>query len=142
MLEKGIDENGKLIPDPEPMALPIGYKEAPSMIDIVRNMVRGEALRQAAEAAGAETFEESEDFDIGDDVDELYSGYENDLDVPLSEIMEAGREAIRQRQEAEQLSGEGQTPSDPLPRGERREGDGAQEDGAGAGSGATEPRSS
>ena len=86
MLERGLDEHGRLIPDPVPIAPPVGYRKQPSMVEIVRDMVRGEKLRQAALESGHETFEESEDFDIGEDGEDLLSGYENDFDPPLSEI--------------------------------------------------------
>lgn len=86
MLERGLDEHGRLVPDPVPIAPPVGYRKQPSMVEIVRDMVRGEKLRQAALESGHETFEESEDFDIGEDGEDLLSGYENDFDPPLSEI--------------------------------------------------------
>lgn len=66
---------GEEIPDPVPLAPPLGFIEQPSMIDHVRNMIRSEQLRQAALASGDETFEEADDFDIPDDV-EPYSAYE------------------------------------------------------------------
>lgn len=139
LIEKGIGEDGHAIMDSVPLAPPIGYKEQPSMIELVRNMIRGERLRQEAMQAGFETMEEADDFDIEDDPEPLYSGYENDLDPPMSELMQAGREEI-ERKKKDQKQGSGSP--DPLPRGERREGAGAQEDGAGPGSEATEPRSS
>lgn len=86
MLERGLDEHGRLIPDPVPIAPPVGYRKQPSMVEIVRDMVRGEKMRQAALESGHETFEESEDFDVGEDGEDLMSGYENDFDPPLSEI--------------------------------------------------------
>lgn len=87
LVEKGFDKStGQFKPDPVPVAPPVGYRKQPSMVEIVRDMVQGERLRQEALAAGAETFEESEDFDIGDEDPDLMSGYENDFDPPLSEI--------------------------------------------------------
>lgn len=55
--------------DGTPLAPPIGYKRQPSIFDHVRELVAGESLRQAAMRAGAETFEEADDFEIGDDYD-------------------------------------------------------------------------
>lgn len=87
LIAKGINPAGQEVPDPVPMAPPIGYKKQPSMVEIVRDMVRGEKLRLEALEAGSETFEESEDFDVGDEnAIELRSGYENDFDPPLVEI--------------------------------------------------------
>lgn len=73
------------VPDPTPVAPPVGYKKQPSMVEYIRDMVRSEKLRQEAEAAGYETFEESEDFDVGDDNDPT-SPWENEYDPPISEI--------------------------------------------------------
>lgn len=69
-------------PDPTPVAAAIGYKREPSLAEKVRNMVRSEQLRLAAEAAGAETFEEADDFEVGDDYDPR-SPYEIDFDPPV-----------------------------------------------------------
>lgn len=67
----GLDEQGREIVDSTPMAPPVGYNKQPHIWDQVRNLVRSEALRQAAEAAGADTFEEADDFDIGEDYDPI-----------------------------------------------------------------------
>lgn len=58
---------GDELPDPTPMAPPIGYKKQPSMVEHIRTMIRSERLRQEAEAAGAESFDEADDFDVEDD---------------------------------------------------------------------------
>lgn len=62
------DQDGELM-DPTPMAPPIGYKKSPSITEQIRSMIRGERLRQEAEAEGYESFEEADDFEIGDDFD-------------------------------------------------------------------------
>lgn len=80
---------GAEIPDPTPLAPPVGYKRQPTMVEHIRNMVRSERLRQEAEAAGMDTFEESEDFDVGDDEDDPHTPYENDFDPPIDVIREA-----------------------------------------------------
>jgi hypothetical protein len=66
------------------MAPPVGYKKEPTIAERIRTMVRGEAIRQAAEAAGAETFEEADDFEISD---ETY-----DPTTPYEEVFDPGRE--------------------------------------------------
>lgn len=58
---------GQELPSPVPVAPPIGWKKTPSLTEQIRAMVRSEALRMAAEAAGAESFEEADDFDVEDD---------------------------------------------------------------------------
>lgn len=98
--DRGLTPGGELIPDPVPIAPPIGYVKHPSMVEIVRDMVRSEKLKQLAEEAGAETFEESEDFDIPDDPVQMESPYENEFDPPVEELLQAGREAIAAREAA------------------------------------------
>lgn len=98
---KGYTKDGNIILDPTPMAPPIGYKKAPSMVEIVRDMVRSEKLAQEAREAGFETFEESEDFDVGDEPELLRSPYENQFDPPLEELLKEGRKALQEREERE-----------------------------------------
>lgn len=71
--------DGAELPDPTPVAPPIGYNPQKSMFDHVRDMVRSERLKQEAEAAGFETAEEADDFEVGDDYDPT-SPYEHDFD--------------------------------------------------------------
>jgi len=94
LLSRGLTAEGQQAPDPTPIAPPIGYKRQPTMVEIVRDMVRSERLAQEALASGHETFEESEDFDIGDDPEDLRSGFENDFDPPVRELLRAGQEAM------------------------------------------------
>lgn len=84
---KGKRQNvaGQELPDPTPMAPPVGYNKQPSLSERIRDMVRSEHLRHAAETAGAETFEEADDFDVGDEYDP-HSPWENDFDVPVTEL--------------------------------------------------------
>lgn len=90
-----LDFRGREIPDPTPIAPPIGYKRQPSLAEQIRAMVRSERLAQEAEQAGFETFEEADDFNVGDDFDP-HSPYENDFDPPVSEL--------RRRSEAEEAA--------------------------------------
>jgi len=79
--EKRLTKEGREKLNPKPMAPQIGYKKAPSIADRVRDMVRSERLKMEAEMAGAETFEEADDFDIPDDPIEPPTPYEMvDLD--------------------------------------------------------------
>lgn len=74
-------------PDPTPLAPAIGYKREPSLAEKIRQMVRSEKLRQELESTGAESFEDADDFDVGDDFEHLpMSGHENDFDPPVSEL--------------------------------------------------------
>lgn len=64
-----LDDNGWEIPDPKPVALPSGFKKPERLEDTVRRLVRSETWRRDMEAAGDETFEDSEDFDVDEDFD-------------------------------------------------------------------------
>ena len=66
-----LDARGAEVLDPTPMAPPVGYRRQPSLAEQIREMVRSERLAAEVEAAGAETFEEADDFDIEDDCDLL-----------------------------------------------------------------------
>lgn len=79
--------DGRLENFQPPVAPPVGYQRTVPLHLQIREMVRSEALRMAAEAAGAETFEEADDFDVDDDFDPT-TPYENDFDPPLKEIRE------------------------------------------------------
>lgn len=92
------DELGREILDGTPMAPPVGYKKQPSMVDIVRNMVRSERLKAEAEAAGLESFEDADDFAIADDEGELPSSpHENQFDPPVKELLKAGHEVVKDK---------------------------------------------
>lgn len=82
MAEKHLDKHGREIPDPVPVAPPLGYRRSPTLAEQIRSMVISEKLKQEALDAGMETFEEADDFDVGDDYDPT-SPYENDFDPPV-----------------------------------------------------------
>lgn len=77
--------DGQEIPDPRPMAPPVGYKKQPSMADQIRDMVRSERLAQEAAEMGGESFEEANDFDTGedDDLNTIYEIGEGTADIDL-----------------------------------------------------------
>lgn len=80
------DDQGRYHPDPTPIAPPVGYTRSPSIADQIRTMVRSEALRQHAESQGQDTFEEADDFNIGDDYDPRSpweEQFEGQFDIPL-----------------------------------------------------------
>lgn len=61
--------------DPSPMARPLHIPVAESLAQKIQRMVRYELSQSAAEQ-GHETFEEADDFEVGEDADELRSPYE------------------------------------------------------------------
>lgn len=63
-----LNEDGHEVGDPDPISLPAGFKIPETLAMQVQRLVRSHISRQAAEA-GFETFEEAEDFEVGDDND-------------------------------------------------------------------------
>lgn len=70
------------LPDPTPMAPPIGYKAEPTLSDMIRSMVRREQFNLEVSRAGFETFDEAEDFDIEDDPVDPLTPYERVFEPP------------------------------------------------------------
>lgn len=100
--------NGQFIPDPTPVAPPIGYVKTQSVFERVREMVRSEQLRQEAIALEMETFEEADDFDTGED-DDPSTPYEEFFDGLNSiEILDP-----RRRAEAAAGSAAAEPPAEP-----------------------------
>lgn len=91
-----VNEKGQEVPDPTPMAPPVGYVKQQSLAEQIREMVRSEKLRLEVEQQGLETFEEADDFDVGDDYDPS-SPYENEFDPPISELATAGEQILAEK---------------------------------------------
>lgn len=103
------DSEGREIPDATPMQPPIGFNRQPSLAQQIRSMILSEKLRQAAEESGAETFEEADDFDVGDDFEDLpRSQYEANFDPMTPEeraaLASQGRDVDRILTAAEQAA--------------------------------------
>lgn len=97
--EKRLDESGREIVSPLPMEPPVGFKRQPTMVDIIREQIRSARFAEEAAREGMESFEEADDFDIGDDY-EPNSPWENDFDPPISELTKAGQAALKAREAA------------------------------------------
>lgn len=82
-----LDEFGRELLDPTPMQPPAGYKKQESMFEIVRRMVRSEKLALEAQKLGAETFEEANDFDVGDDFEPETPYETEELDGMVDELI-------------------------------------------------------
>lgn len=100
-----LDALGREIVDPRSMAPPVGYVRQPTMVDIVRQQIRSAHLAAEAEAAGLETFEEADDFEVDDDFDPS-SPYEEIFDpIPpqprfLNAVEELGPQGRSRRKPA------------------------------------------
>lgn len=77
----GYNKAGEEIPDPRPMALPVGFTRPKPLTDTIRDLIRNEEFRRALDRHEMETFEEADDF-TEDDEDLVTKGtpYEQDFD--------------------------------------------------------------
>lgn len=73
-----LNSDGSEAPDPQPMFVASGLKKPETLQQQIRRMIRNEASLYAMEH-GSESFEEADDFDIGDDFDPE-SPYELEFD--------------------------------------------------------------
>lgn len=88
---------GAEVLDPTPMEPPIGYRDQPDMWETVQRMVRTELLARELGKNEYGSFEEEDDFEVGDDY-EPTSAYENETDASISELLHAGREVIAEEE--------------------------------------------
>lgn len=68
---------GEETPDPTPMQPPLGYNRTLSLSEQIAQQVRIAQLKILEDSALAETEDEADDFEVGDDFEPL-SQYEND----------------------------------------------------------------
>lgn len=89
------DSEGREIPDPVPMAPPLGYTKPLSMFDQMRAQIRQEHMRlqQLALEELAETPEQANDFDVEEDIENQPSLYEEKFDPVDYEIRQRLRQA-------------------------------------------------
>lgn len=84
-----LDEHGRERPNPTPMAPPVGYKRQPTIAEQMRRAIQQASYE--AKMAGAETEQEANDFDVGEDM-EPHTPYEHDFEMdPVYEAMLAPR---------------------------------------------------
>lgn len=81
-----LNKLGQEVLDSTPMEPPIGYIDQPDLYDQIRAMVRSAQLAEEAARAGHESFEEADDFEVGDDFDPE-TPYENDFDPDYKTIV-------------------------------------------------------
>lgn len=76
---KLFNDKGEELPDPTPVSINTGLKKPQTLQETIRKLVRDESFRATLDRVGLETFEEADDFDVGDDFDPT-SPYEEDFD--------------------------------------------------------------
>lgn len=77
----------KEVLDTTPVAIPAKFTRQSSYNETIRNIIRSEQLNRELDAAGLETFEEANDFEIGDDF-EPKSIYEESFDPVDSAVLD------------------------------------------------------
>lgn len=75
-----VDESGAEVLDPTPVELPIGYKHPKTLEERIQEAIRQE-LSQVASKEGYETFQEANDFDVGDDDSGLFKDEDDEFAV-------------------------------------------------------------
>lgn len=77
------DKDGNEVPDGQPLEIPAGFKVPESLADQIKRLIYNPEFQDYVRGEGAETFEESEDFEIDDDMFEPSSPYEEVFDPTL-----------------------------------------------------------
>lgn len=78
---KKLTKTGKEILNRTPIAIPLGFSRPKSITEQIAEFVTNQKTQEQLDAAGFETFEDAEDFEIGDDYESLpESKYEADFD--------------------------------------------------------------
>lgn len=85
------NERGEEIPDPTPIEVPLGFKAPIPLSEEIRRMVQNEAIQAELNAAGLETFEEADDFNIPDE--DMSAPFEENFDPHFTFDKEAAMRA-------------------------------------------------
>lgn len=93
------DENGYEKLDPTPMQPPLGYKKTLSLSEQILQQVRQYKQQLLDDSAIAETDEEADDFEVGDDFEPL-SPHENDHIPSIKKLKQDARAINAKREEA------------------------------------------
>lgn len=117
------DKYGRFLPDGRQTEAALNISPTPTLIEQMREMIRGENLAAAARASGTETFDEANDFFIEEDPDSVvYSPYELDEDDALEARLAASRMGINPDSVAESAAELAAPPTPPEPSKKPRKG--------------------
>lgn len=101
MQDRYLNKAGAELPDPRPAAPSLGKKPEMHIRDYIRTLVKSERLQQDLDNQGVETFEEANDFEVGEDYFPD-SQYENDLEPSISELIREGTASLSAKARAEE----------------------------------------
>lgn len=85
-------KNKRFVPDPEPVAIPVGMKRPATLAEQVARLCRSQEFNRLMDSQGFETFEEADDFDIPDDLlpPDPGSPYEDNFDMAAVQSSQFG----------------------------------------------------
>lgn len=111
------NEKGQELPDPAPLAIPLGAKKPETLVEMMRRLIRQDLSRHAQEE-GNETFEEANDFDIEEDDAELHTTEYEEMREEIPVAQAESKESHSERgSEAETSEGEdGEEDAEPARR--------------------------
>lgn len=75
-----LNSRGQEVPDPTPVALPLGYRHPDPLALRIQKMIRQAGIAAAAEA-GVESFEEANDFGVMDPEDKLFPDEDEEMAI-------------------------------------------------------------
>lgn len=81
-MKPSLDAKGREVPDPKPLALPLGFKRPETLQEQVQRLIRT-SMSAYAQAHDQESFEDADDFDIEDDPLDPSTPYEMEFDPVL-----------------------------------------------------------
>lgn len=99
--DRYLNKAGQEIPDPRPAAPALGKIPETNIRDYIKTLVRNERLQQELDAQGVETFEEANDFEVGEDYFPD-SEYENDLEPSVAELIREGTASLSAKARAQE----------------------------------------
>lgn len=105
--ERFLDAQGREIPDPNPVEVPVQFSRPETLAEQIQRMIRVHALEQME--ADIESPEDRDDFDVGDAMVEMRSKYElsDDDEEVLREFARVLREKAAGAEGSAQGSGQG-----------------------------------
>lgn len=99
---KRLTVEGYEVPDPTPVAVPTGVKRVDNITRRIREVLQSERMRAEALEGGMETFEEADDFDVGDEAPDPHTVYEDIFDPPpLEEVAPVEKKVDRKKKKKE-----------------------------------------
>lgn len=90
-----LNEKGQEVLDPNPVAVPVGFRKPPSLHEMIAKYVR--AASEDAKNRDMDTFEEADDFEVGDDYDPQ-SPWEMEFDPLLGKEVTRAEKAYLDQQ--------------------------------------------